>query len=77
MGLVGVVIRLRQVTIAAAAAGRCISNCVGRCDFIVAILDIRSPGAAGIVRFRGAGGDGTQDGGVDDSAYRRGIGEVG
>ena len=60
MGLVDVVIRLRQVTIAAAVAGwRFTANWLGRCDFIVAILDIRSPGAASIVRFRGAGRDGT------------------
>ena len=61
MGLVGVVIRLRQVTIAAAAVAgwRFTANWLGRGDFIVAKLDIRSPGAASIVRFRGAGRDGT------------------
>lgn len=61
MGLADVLFRLRQVTIAAAAAvaGWCFTaNWLARGDSIVAILDIRSAGAAGIVRFRGAGGDG-------------------
>lgn len=63
LGLVDVGFRLRHVTIAATAAviaGWCFTaNWLGRDDFIVAILDIRSAGAAGIVRFRRAGGDGT------------------